>query len=171
MTNPSVAPVFVLIDYAYEVLANADPSWNKSNFDGLIPIVPLNEEPELTEFDGPRAIYEYTMSQRGTAYYRGQGSVIFAVRDHNFHRMARALNILDNALGREDESARDVNDFVEFLKENRSIDFDVSFGHIRLNFVESGTGEIEEAGPLTGVISVSFDYFVDYNTLDTRPWS
>lgn len=170
MTADSVAPVFVLIDYAYECLATEDNAWHRDNYDGLVPIVPLNEEPELTEFDGPRAIYEYTMSQRGRMYYRGQGNVTFAIRDHSFHRMARALNILDNALGREDESARDVNDFVDYLKETRSIDFDVSFGHFNLNFVESGTGEIEEDGPLTGVISVSFDYFVDYSGMKTRPW-
>jgi hypothetical protein len=170
MTNINVAPVHVLIDYAYEVLAAGDPTWNKSNYGGLIPIVPLNEEPELADFDGPKAIYEYTMSQRGTMYYRGQGTVTFAVRDYNFHRMGRALNILDNSLGREDESARDVNKFVQWLKTQRNIDFDVSFGHIRLNFIESGTGEVEENGPLTGVFSISFDYYLEYPDV-TYPWS
>lgn len=171
MTDTRVAPVYVLIDYAYEALAADNPDWNKSNYDGLIPIVPLNEEPELTEFDDkPRAIYEYTMSQRGTTYFRGQGAVSLAVRDTNYRRLTRSLNVLDNALGRMDESARDVNAFVDYVKTNRAVNFDVSFGNIRLTFIESGTPETEEGGPQVGVINVAFDYFVEYPD-PSFPWS
>lgn len=170
MTDTRVAPVYVLIDYAYEALSADNPDWLKSNYDGLIPIVPLSEEPELTEFDGPKAIYEYSMSQRGNMYYRGQGAVSFAVRDSNFRRLTRSLNILDNVFGRMDESARDVNEFVDWLKTARGIDFDVSFGNIRLSFIESGTPETEEGGSMVGVINVAFDYFVEYPE-QTFPWS
>ena len=170
MTDTRVAPVYVLIDYAYEALAKDNPDWNRSNYENLIPIVPLNEEPELTEFSGPRAIYEYTMSQRGTTPYRGQGSVSFAVHDSNFRRLTRSLNVLDNYLGRMDESARDVNAFVDWLKTERNVDFDVSFGNIRLSFIESGTPETEEGGPMIGLINVTFDYFVEYPD-PTFPWS
>lgn len=170
MTDTRVAPVYVLIDYVYEALAADNPDWNKNNYDGLIPIVPLSEEPELTEYDGPKAIYEFAMSQRGSMYYRGQGSVSFAVRDSNFRRLTRSLNVIDNVLGRMDDSARDVNDFVDWLKTTKNIDFDVSFGNIRLSFIESGTPETEEGGPQVGVISVLFDYFVEYPE-PVFPWS
>lgn len=170
-TPIELAPVFVLIDYAYAVLnANDSATWDKSKYGGLIPIVPLNEEPEFLEFNGPRIVYEYSMSQRGATPYRGRGTVTFAVRDHNYRRMTKAMNILDEALGREDESARDVNWFTDQLR-NRFINpvpFNISFGHIRLSFVESGTPETEEGGMMVGIVQVSFDYFTEY-VINTRP--
>lgn len=171
-TTPiELAPVFVLIDYAYAVLnANDSEVWDKTKYDGLIPIVPLNEEPELSEFPGPRIVYEYSMQNRLTSPYRGRGAVTFAVRDHNYRRMTKALNILDESFNREDESARDVNWFTDQLR-NRPVNpipFNISFSSMRVSFVESGTPETEEGGMMVGVINVSFEYFTEY-VINTRP--
>ena len=170
-THITVAPVYLLIDYAYAVLNANDPeTWDKTKYDNLIPIIPLNEEPEFSEFDGPRIIYEYSLQARGSAYYRGRGSVTFAIRDHNYRRLTRAMNILDESLGREDESARDVNEFADLLA-NRPVNpvpFNISFGHIGISFAESGTPEEEEGGMMVGVVNVSFDYFTEYS-INTRP--
>lgn len=170
-TNIAVAPVFVLIDYAYAVLNANDPTvWDKTKYEGLIPIIPLNEEPEFSEFPGPRIIYEYAMAARGSAVYRGRGSVTFAIRDNNFRRLTRAMNILGESFNREDESARDVNHFVHSLATRplNPVPFNVSFGHISVSFQESGTPEEEEGGMMTGVVSIVFDYFTEYN-LNFRP--
>lgn len=170
-TPIELAPVFVLIDYAYAVLnANDSETWDKTKYDGLIPIVPLNEEPELSEFPGPRIVYEYAMQSRLGSPYRGRGTVTFAVRDHNYRRMTKALNILDESFNREDESARDLNWFTDQLRTRpvNPIPFNVSFGSMRVAFVESGAPETEEGGMMVGVISVSFEYFTEY-AINTRP--
>lgn len=171
MTTETVAPVYVLRAYAWALLkANDSTTWDESKYGGLVPIVPLNEEPELGEFDGPRIIYEFTASETGTTYYKGRGSMTFAIRDHNYRRLTRTMNILQEALGRYDESARDVNDYTERLRTRpiEPVDFDISFGHIRVSFAESGTPEEEEGGMMVGVVNVSFDYFVEYD-INTRP--
>lgn len=171
MTSITVAPVYVLIDYAFAVLNANDPNtWDTAKYGGLMPIVPLNEEPELTEFPGPRVIYEYSISDTGTTPFRGRGSVTFAVRDHNYRRLTRAMNILGESFGRLDETARDVNDWADRLagRVDSPVDFDISFGYIRQSFAESGTPAEEEEGPMVGVVSISFDYFAEY-VINTRP--
>lgn len=167
MTDKTVAPVFALIDYVWAVLAINDPTtWDKSKYGGLIPIVPLNEEPELAEFDGPRIIYDYSMTDPGTLYARSRGTATFAVRDFNYRRLTRTMNIIQEALGRLDDSARDVNDWIERNKV-RAV-FDISFGSIAVTFAESGTPEEEEGGMMVGVVGTSFDFFTEYN-INTRP--
>lgn len=171
MTAITVAPVYVLIDYAYAVLNANDPEvWDKTKYEGLIPIVPLNEEPELSEFSGPRIIYEFSNQETGSMHFRGRGSMTFAIRDHNYRRLTRAMNILQESLGRFDESARDVNEFTDALRNRviNPVDFDISFGHIRVSFAESGTPEEEEGGMMVGVVNVSYSYFVEYD-INTRP--
>lgn len=165
MTDKTVAPVFALIDYAFAVLNKNDPNvWDRSKYGGLIPIVPLNEEPELTEFDGPRIIYDFTTTETGVTYYRGRGTVTFAIRDHNYRRLTRAMNILTESLGRFDESARDVNEYITMS----GVPFGLSFGHIRVPFSEAGTPESEEGGMMTAVVGIAFDYFTEYD-INTRP--
>jgi len=167
MTDKVVQPVFALIDYTWAVLKANDPEvWQETKYGGLIPIVPLNEEPELTEFDGPRIIYDYSTMDPGTLYARSRGTVSFAVRDFNYRRLTRTLNILTEAFGRLDESARDVNDWLDRNKVR--VNFDVSFGSISVPFVESGTPESEEGGMMVGVIGLEFDYFTEYQIV-TRP--
>lgn len=167
MTDKVVAPVFALIDYAYAVLNANDPvTWDREKYGGLIPIVPLSEEPELSDYDGPRIVYDYSMTDTGTLYQRGRGTVSFAILDHNYRRLTRAMNILQESFGRLDESARDVNDWLERRKP--VADFDVSFGFIRVPFAESGTPETEEGGRQVGVVGLAFDYFVEYD-INTRP--
>lgn len=169
MTSKTVHPVYALIDYAFAVLQRNDPdTWNKSLYGGLVPIVPLNEEPELSEFDGPRIIYDFTNTETGTMYFKGRGTVTFAIRDHNYRRMTRAMNILTESFGRFDESAHDVNEFIELNKAQTGVDFNLSFGHIRVPFAESGTPETEEGGMMVGIVNIAFDYFTEYDII-TRP--
>lgn len=175
MTNFEVAPVYVLRRYAWGVLKTNDPgTWDESKYGGLVPIVPLNEEPELAEYDGPRIVYDYTHNETGTTYFRGRGTMTFAIRDHNFRRMTKTLNMLQAAFERHDESARDVNDFTEWLAQRdvngnaTGVDFDVSFGFIRVGFVESGTPEEEEGGMMVAIISITYDYYLTHN-VDTAP--
>ena len=168
-TPMSVAPTFALRSYIWAVLKAEEPqTWIESNYGGLVPIVPLNEEPELNEFPGPRIIYEYALQERGDMYYRGRGSMTFAIRDNNYRRLTRTMNIIDEALSRQDESAHDVNDYLDRMAASTVNDFNVSFGNIRLSFAESGTPETEEGGPQVGVVNVTFSYFTEF-VINTRP--
>jgi hypothetical protein len=161
-TNPEVSPVYALRFYAWAVLKrNAPETWTEANYGGMVPIVPLAEEADLSEFSGPKIVYEYTLLDTMDANYRGRGSMTFAVMDTNFRRLTKSLNILETAFGRLDESAHDINKYMESTPLNTQ----VGFGYTQVAFVDGGTPESAEGGNQIGVINIRFDYFVDYEVV------
>lgn len=168
MTNIEVSPSLALRQYVWAVLKANDPvTWNTSKYGGLTPIVPLNEEPELDEFSGPRIVYEYNHPDAGVSYYRQFGNMTLAIRDDNFRRLGKTMNILENTFNRMDESARDVNDYID-RKRVAGVDLGISFGSINVAFAQSGTPETQEGGRMVGIVDIEFDFFAEY-IINTRP--
>lgn len=166
MTDPIIVPPFVLRQYVYAVLKANDTAWNETNYGGKIPVVPLGEEADLEQYSGPTAIYEWTdLRAEGTLYARGRATMTFGVRDTNFRRLTRSTNVLREALGRFDESARDIN---EYLALRGAPWNEFGFGTVSIGFIDVGTPAETEGGEMVAIVSIDFDYFVDYD-VNTRP--
>jgi len=165
-TSPVVNPIYALRFYAWAVLkANMPDVWTETKYGGLVPIVPLAEEPDLAEFSGPKIVYEYTILDSSMEPYRGRGSFSMAVMDTNFRRLTETLNILEVAFGRVDESARDINAFID--SPGNPLANMIGFGYTAVSFVDGGTPEETEGGNQIGVINIRFDYFVEYGSVQT----
>lgn len=187
LMSPTVDAAYILVDYAWAVLhANESETWSTSNYKNLIPIVPLSEERELSEFSGPHIVYGYAEEGSGGLYARTRGSLTFAVYDQNYRRLSRALNYLRTAFERQDESARDINRFSTYFNGtqpvvSRTTNPDgspkheivtpgvpgqyhgIRFGFTEVAFVEGGTPEDTEGGRQSGLISITYEYYVDYD--------
>lgn len=163
--SSEVIPAYVLRAYIWGVLKANDPgTWDVSNYGGLTPIVPVAEEPELSQYDGPHIVYGYANSGTGSLPARRGGSMTLAVYDSNFRRLSKTLSILEHALGRRDETARDVNRF----STNRSPFIGLRFGYIAVGFVEGGTPEDTEGGNQSGLININFEYYTDHEGIITQ---
>lgn len=164
VTDEVLHPAYVLVDYAWAVLhANMPTVWDKSKYGGMVPIVPLSEEPDLDEFSGPHIVYGYADEGTGPLPARQGGSTTFAIYDDNFRRLTRTLNCLKEAFNREDESARDVNRFsTYFLGQNGNPGpyLGIRFGHIGVAFTEGGTPEDSEGGRQSAIITIRYEYYV-----------
>lgn len=166
-----VSPVFILRQYAWEVLkANTDmvESDYDSNNDGIgvVPIVPLAEEPELTEFDKPYLVYGYALDGTGDLHARKTGSLSFVVYSTRFREITDILTILEEAFGRQDETARDINEW----SSSKAPFIGLRFGYVRIGLVEGGTPESPgdraaetEGGRMSGLINIRFEYYVEYD--------
>lgn len=167
LVDTTVSPIYALRSYVWGVLkANYPDVWTEANYDGMIPIVPLGEEPELSEFSGPHIVYGYALDGTADLWARGTGSMTFVIYDQNFRRLTKTMTILQTALGRSDETARDINRYTS------TIDYfhGVSFGFVNLGFTEGGSPEETEGGRQSALLNIRFDYFVDYNvTTDIVP--
>lgn len=171
MSDPAVGPDVVLRQYAWALLHANDPTvWDTNNYkpagatEGFIPIVPLSDEPELSDFDGPHIVYGYTNDTTGDRWFNSSGTMTFAIYDDNFRRLGKTLNILQAAFERADESARDVNHFLHSFTFNAAQPFrdTIRFGCIEIGFVEGGTPETSEGGRQSALINIRFDYFHHY---------
>lgn len=166
MTNPTIIPALVIRQYVYAVLkANDFNVWKEANYGDKIPIVPLGEEADLEGTSGPTIVYEYSNLNTGTFYVRGNGTMTFGVRDNNFRRITRTMNILQEALGRYDDTARDIN---EYLAARGAPWNEIGFGECHVTFLDGGTPPTSEGGEYVSIVSIEFDYFVEYD-VNTRP--
>lgn len=157
--DTAVSPAYLIRSYAWEVLRANDPgTWNKDKYGGLIPIVPLAEEPELSEYDGPHIVYGYANDPTGDLPARKGGSLTFAIYDQNFRRLTKTITVLQTAFERKDETARDVNEYTSSLAPFIGI----TFGFIDIGFVEGGSPEESEGGRQSALVNIRYEYHVDY---------
>lgn len=163
--NLEINPANIIVHYAWAVLqANDSDTWNVENYGNKVPIVPLSEEPELSEYSGPHIVYGYAIDSTGELHARNNGSTTFAVYDQNFRRLTKTLNTLQAAFERQDESARDVNRFSSTIVsgETNSPFIGIRFGTISVGFHEGGTPEETEGGRQSGLINIKYEYYTDY---------
>lgn len=162
MVKPEVNPAFLIRSYVWQLLKRNDhDTWDESKYGGLIPIVPLAEEPDLGEYSGPRIVYGYSGDNSTAQYARKYGSMAFAVYDDNFRRLTKTLTILDAALGRFDDAAKDVNKYTS----TKPAFLGVRFGYIRASMLEGGQPETQEGGRQSAVYIVSYEYYADYDVI------
>lgn len=160
--DSKISPVYLLRSYAWAVLkANDSELWNEQNYDGLVPIVPLNEEPEIVEFGRPYLVYGYAIDSTGSLYARKSGSLTFAIYDTNFRRLTDTLNILQTAFERQDESATDINNYTSLIPGFVGI----NFGYTSVSFAEGGSPEESEGGNQSALINIAFEYYTDYDVV------
>lgn len=156
--NPKLSPVYLLRSYAWAVL-KANTQMDETDYNGLVPITPLAEEQELSQYNKAHLVYGYALSATGDLHARREGSMSFAVYSTNFGEITTILDVLAIAFGRQDESATDVNNYTSKTQQFIGI----RFGTISIGFVEGGTPEGTEGGRQSGIINIRFEYYVDYN--------
>lgn len=161
MSDPTVAPAFLLTDYAWKLLqANMGETWSPDKYGGMRPIVPLAEEPELSQFSGPHIIYGYAQGTSGNMYMERAGTITFTIRDTSSRRMAKTLNILQTGFGRLDDSARDINAYTS----TKEPFLGIRFGTVRVSYLQSEDPEEAEGGRQTAVLAVSFTFFDEWDS-------
>lgn len=163
--NTEISPAYFIRAYAWAVLkANMADVWDESKYGGMTPIVPVSEEPELDAYSGPHIVYGYALDSTGALHARNSGSVTFAVYDDNFRRLTKTMNILQAAFERQDETARDINNFTTG---KGPAWIGLRFGTVDIGFVEGGTPEDQEGGRQSALINVRFEYYVTYTNVIT----
>lgn len=156
MDTQYIAP-YLLRSYVWKLLQE-NTNMKASDYDGMVPIVPLAEEPEIQAFDQPYIVYGFSETPTADVHARRRGNMAFVVYSTNFRELSKITNILTTALNRADESAKDVNEYTS------TIDAFVGlrFGFIQVSYVEGGSPEETEGGRQSAVVNVSYEFYVDY---------
>jgi len=156
-----VSPAYFIRLYAWEVLKrNMGDVWDEENYGDLVPIVPVAEEPDLSEFTGPHIVWGYASDSTGRLFAQNGGSVTFAVYDDDFRRLTKTMNILQAAFERQDETARDIN---KYSTSKGGAFIGVRFGSVWIGFVEGGTPEDSEGGRQSALININYECFIEYD--------
>ena len=151
-------PAFLLRKYIWDLLKE-NLGMSEQDYGGLVPIVPSNEEPELTQYSKPYIVYGYANFPTASGeHYRRRGSMSMAIRSNDFHQISNILNVLETAFEREDDAARDVNEYTSLANI-----IGLRFGTISVGFLEGPAPEETEGGRQDGIINIRYEYYVDYD--------
>lgn len=161
--DPKYIAPYVLRSYTWELLKRntdlTDDDYDADgNGDGLIPIVPLGEEPELAQFDKPYIVYGYAESPTGELYAKNNGNMVYVIYSSKFEELGKITNIIKTAFERGDESARDVNEFSSTI----GAFVGIRFGTIEVGFLEGGSPEEDEGGRMSAAINIRYEYYAEY---------
>lgn len=153
-----IIPAFILIDYIWVVLKK-NTDMQESDYDGLVPIVPLSEAPEFTQYAKPYIVYGYSDTPSSDLWVRRQGNMAFVIYADNFQQLSKITNIMAYTFDRADETAKDVNDYTSTIPAY----YGLTFGYIQVSFVEGGSPEETEGGRISSAVNIKYEYHVDYD--------
>lgn len=157
MIDTVINPAYLLRAFIWEALKN-NTDMDESDYGGLVPIVPVAEEPELTEYTKPYIVYGYALENSGDRPFAGRGSLTMAVYETNFKQLTDIMDVFYATFERE-EITQEVNHWTS----SKPAFLGMRFGFIRMNFLEGGTPEDTEGGRQSALVSLSFEYYADYN--------
>lgn len=160
MRTEVIAP-YLLRAYIWQVI-KLNTDLKESDYGGNVPIVPLAEEPELTDYAKPYIVYGYSETPTAETHVRQRGNMAFIVYSQNFRTISQLVNIITRAFEKGDESARRVNEYTSTIPAFLGL----RFGTIEVSFVEGGgpeEAEETEGGRQNAIVNINYEYFVDYD--------
>lgn len=151
--NNKILPSHILRLYTWDLLKN---NTDIELVNGLVPIVPLEDEPRLSQSGKPYLIYGFSESNNVKDYPIKSGHLSFRVVTYTLSDMAEYLNVLSRAFEHGDQSAYHVNLFSSAV--NNGLFVGLKFTYIFVTYLESPTPAETEGGQLEGVINLEFNY-------------
>lgn len=153
--------VNALNEYVRKLL-NVNLGWEPVN--GVFPLVPLAQQPELLATGKPFIVYGWARHPVGHLYQHRRDSISYTVfapdggNEAGSDIVERVINLLSDTFDRQDEAADDVNDYLEQVKTEAGRDRKIGFTSIRTTVVENAQAAEEEGGIVAGLIMVDAQY-------------
>lgn len=161
--NLKILPAHILRLYAWELLKNNTDIWSPDNLvNGLIPIVPVEDEPKLADAGRSYLIYGFSESPGGSLNEIRQGNIAFRISGRNFAEMGEIINILARGFENLDDSAEAINMWSSL---NALVSGNIRFTMTDVTYIENSPPETE-GGPSDGVVNIAFEY-VTHQTVKT----
>lgn len=149
-----LAGVHGLRKYVWHLL-ETELGWKTSDYGGLTPIITPEQEPELMAFSKPFLVYTYARANTSNLYALETEIAAFTVYATSDRDIVKVVNLLGAKLNKRDETAQELNDFVDSL-DGRYNEFD--YKTIRVVGAQGAQPVDQEGGRKDGYISVSLTY-------------
>jgi hypothetical protein len=154
MITDAIVPAHILRLYVWQVLSEQEVLELINNKN---PIIPLEDEPELSDAGKNYIIYGYSENDLSGVEYMRQGVVAFRVVAKNSNDLSRITNILAKAFESADIATEAVNIFSTQF--DNDVLVGIRFANIKTAYIESMDPESSEGGPVQGTVTLSYRYF------------
>jgi hypothetical protein len=155
--SDKIIPAHVLRLYAWEVL---QVNGVLETIDGLVPIIPLEDEPQIADAEKTYIIYGYSENNDARIPEMRRGSLVFRIKARTFHELGPITNALTRAFEGLDIPASRINMWKskdEYADAFKNINFKTTDAI----YVEGGYPEDVEGGPLIGALHITYSCTVD----------
>lgn len=129
-----------------------------------VPIVPLSEEPELSQFSKPYIVYGFSETYHDGIPYKRSGSVSYVAYSQSVRAVNGIINLIAEVFGEEDISAARLNKYTSFIPGFIGIRFTMT----KVGYIESAEPEESEGGRVSALINIRYDYVPEYS-LEIEP--
>lgn len=161
MTYDDKNAVYALNSYLWKLL-EVNLGWEKTN--ELTPIVPVAQQPELMQGGKPFLVYGSAIHQPTHLYVLRKEAVSYMVYATTASEINKIVNVIAQALERQDDAAADVNDWLVTEGNGRG----VHFASIRVTMAEKAEDAAEEEGGFyKGLIMLEARYTLDDSGIQT----
>lgn len=162
--------VMALNSYVWKLL-EANLGWKKSDHNGIVPIVPLSQQPELMVSGKPFLIYGNTMHPATHLYQLKSEAVAYTIYATTVTEANKIAQLLIDAFERQDEAAADVNEWLDTERTVGNIDRGVSFGTIRTAMSQKAEPADEEGGRVASFVLLEMRYTAPNDSIQTTDFT
>jgi hypothetical protein len=164
VTDYKISGVHPIRRVIWSLLKN-ELGWDAANYNGAVPVVTPQEQPELNYGEYPYVIYNYSFQPSGVNHLIKEEQATFVIHGPKDSEIRAALNLIDSYFSSYDDSANYVNWWIEDHGSDNYKRF--NFKWIRV-VTGSGAGPTEqEAGSQDAYITLRYQYTEQGNPSET----
>lgn len=164
MTYVDANPVYALNAYVWKLL-ETNLGWTKKSYNGIVPIVPASQQPELLQTGQTFLVYGSAKTSAGHLYSLKGETVSYTVYGTSVAQINRVINLLTDVFDRQDEAAADINYWLENGRKKE----DVSFASVKSGASQKADPADEEGGFLAGFVLLDVLYTKPEQNEDGTP--
>lgn len=164
MTYSDSNVVYALNSYLWKLL-EANLGWSKSSYNGMSPITPSQQQPELMQTGKPFIVYGSASQPASHLYDFEVETVAYNIYAPSATEANKIANLIKDVFKRQDLAAADVNKWLDFEGDpsRRGTHRRISFASIKANVIEKVEPSDEEGGYVNAVAIVEVRYVNNNN--------
>jgi hypothetical protein len=167
MTYKMNNAAYALNSYIWKLL-EANLEWKKNDYNGLVPIIPLAQQPELMQTGRPFLVYGATDHPSTHLYSLKSMGIAYTIYATTVSEANTIASLLVDTFERQDIAADDVNSWLNTEAAGRGTSRGISFGTIKTAMAQKAEPADEEGGLVASFVLLEARYTAPNNTLTTK---
>jgi hypothetical protein len=160
MISDKIIPAHILRLFIWEVL-KLNTSMN-APVNGLIPILPIEDEPKVADSGKAYIIYGYSENESGNLDQIRRGVFSARIMAPTFGELVEISNVLGTTFESRDIATEAVNQWSSAYANGALTG--IRFTKLITSYIEGGEASDTEGGPVDGVVNISYEYVTNLKT-------
>lgn len=163
-----IMPAHILRLYIWDLFTN-NTGLQKVN--GLVPIVPIEDEPQLADAGQTYFVYGFAESQSGPFHEIRRGIFSLRYSTQDFSTVGEITTTISRAFENPDDASKNVNAWSSYYGDDAASDpfIGIRFTSLEVTYTEGGEPPDTEGGPIEGIINIGYNYISQQAVKKFRP--